>query len=133
VENLTGNVVSALIRRQPNGGTFHIEDIQDQVELALMRSGEHEVARAYVLYREKRNEERNKQKRQQSEDHAMFCLENGERRPLDLDHLAPSSPPPAKACRKPTPRPSCKPPCATSTTACPWTRCASPSSCPPVP
>jgi ribonucleoside-diphosphate reductase alpha chain len=51
-----------LIRRQPNGGTFHIEDIQDQVELALMRSGEHEVARAYVLYREKRNDERAKQK-----------------------------------------------------------------------
>ncbi|MBK9327540.1 MAG: ribonucleoside-diphosphate reductase subunit alpha [Hydrogenophilales bacterium] len=88
VENLTGNVVSALIRRQPNGGTFHIEDIQDQVELALMRSGEHEVARAYVLYREKRNEERNKQKRQQAQDHALFCLESGERRPLNLDHLA---------------------------------------------
>jgi ribonucleoside-diphosphate reductase alpha chain len=88
VENLTNNVVSALIRRQPNGGTFHIEDIQDQVELALMRSGEHEVARAYVLYREKRNEERNKQKRQQAQDHALFCLENGERRPLNLDHLA---------------------------------------------
>ena len=88
VENLTDNVVSALIRRQPNGGTFHIEDIQDQVELALMRSGEHEVARAYVLYREKRNEERAKQKQQQVEEHALFCLENGERRPLDLQHLA---------------------------------------------
>ena len=44
----------ALMRRQPQGGTFHIEDIQDQVELALMRSGEHDVARAYVLYREER-------------------------------------------------------------------------------
>jgi ribonucleoside-diphosphate reductase alpha chain len=88
VENLTNNVVSALIRRQPNGGTFHIEDIQDQVELALMRSGEHEVARAYVLYREKRNEERNKQKRQQSQENALFCLEHGERRLLNLDHLA---------------------------------------------
>ena len=46
VEQLTKNVVSALVRRQPAGGTFHIEDIQDQVELALMRSGEHDVARA---------------------------------------------------------------------------------------
>jgi ribonucleoside-diphosphate reductase alpha chain len=88
VENLTGNVVGALIRRQPNGGTFHIEDIQDQVELALMRSGEHEVARAYVLYREKRNAERAKQKHQDIQDHALFCLEMGERRPLDLRHLA---------------------------------------------
>src|SRR5437899_13102246 len=58
VAGLTDAVVSALVRRQPAGGTFHIEDVQDQVELALMRSGEHEVARAYVLYREKRSEAR---------------------------------------------------------------------------
>ena len=54
VSQLTEMVVAALQRRQPQGGTFHIEDIQDQVELALMRSGEHDVARAYVLYREER-------------------------------------------------------------------------------
>src|SRR3954462_14271044 len=58
VTKLTELVVNALMRRQPNGGTFHIEDIQDQVELSLMRSGEHEVARAYVLYREDRARER---------------------------------------------------------------------------
>ena len=58
VEQLTHAVVRALLRSRPNGGTFHIEDIQDQVELALMRSGEHNVARSYVLYREKRNQER---------------------------------------------------------------------------
>src|SRR5688572_14576143 len=52
---MTGAVVHALVRRQPSGGTFHIEDIQDQVELALMRAGEHNVARAYVLYREERS------------------------------------------------------------------------------
>ena len=51
---MTDGVVNALLRRQPGGGTFHIEDIQDQVELALMRAGEHDVARAYVLYREER-------------------------------------------------------------------------------
>ncbi|MDY7540585.1 ribonucleoside-diphosphate reductase subunit alpha [Undibacterium sp. RTI2.1] len=61
VEQLTASVVSALVRRQPTGGTFHIEDIQDQVELALMRSGEHDVARAYVLYRAKRQDERRQQ------------------------------------------------------------------------
>ena len=38
-------------RRMPSGGTIHIEDIQDQVELALMRSGEHKIARSYVIYR----------------------------------------------------------------------------------
>ncbi len=62
VATLTDTVVAALMRRQPSGGTFHIEDIQDQVELALMRSGEHEVARAYVLYREQRSQERAKQR-----------------------------------------------------------------------
>lgn len=55
---LTEQVVNALLRRKPEGGAIHIEEIQDQVELALMRSGEHDVARAYVLYREERNKER---------------------------------------------------------------------------
>lgn len=86
VERLTRNVIDALMRRQPEGGTFHIEDIQDQVELALMRAGEHQVARAYVLYRERRAEERAKQK-QQIQEHVLYCTENGQRRPLDLEQL----------------------------------------------
>ncbi|MCS6786193.1 MAG: ribonucleoside-diphosphate reductase subunit alpha [Thiobacillaceae bacterium] len=87
VEQLTQNVVAALMRRQPEGGTFHIEDIQDQVELALMRSGEHEVARAYVLYREKRAEERARLKQQQVQEQTLTCTVAGERRPLDLPAL----------------------------------------------
>ncbi|MDR2017239.1 MAG: ribonucleoside-diphosphate reductase subunit alpha [Burkholderiales bacterium] len=58
VAKLTETVVHALMRRKPEGGSIHIEEIQDQVELALMRGGEHEVARAYVLYRERRAQER---------------------------------------------------------------------------
>ena len=54
VEKLTDMVVETLTRRQPGGGTFHIEDIQDQVELAMMRNGDQKIARAYVLYREQR-------------------------------------------------------------------------------
>ena len=54
VAGLTGVVSATFQRRLPSGGTIHIEDIQDQVELALMRSGEHKVARDYVLYREER-------------------------------------------------------------------------------
>jgi len=54
VDALTAQAVQALCRRQPDGGTVHIEDIQDQVELALMRAGHHKVARAYVLYRTER-------------------------------------------------------------------------------
>ena len=60
VQHLTEKVVASLIRNKPSGGTFHIEEIQDQVELALMRGGAHEVARAYVLYREQRTQERAK-------------------------------------------------------------------------
>src|SRR5262245_36023098 len=58
VEQLTADVVTALSRRASEGRTFHIEDVQDQVELALMRSEHHKVARAYVLYREERTRQR---------------------------------------------------------------------------
>src|SRR5688500_19935409 len=76
VADLTDNVVNALLRRQPQGGTFHIEDIQDQVELALMRSGEHDVARAYVLYREERAKARAQEKSSKKDE--IHVVENGE-------------------------------------------------------
>jgi len=57
-QTLTDHISQAFQRRMPGGGTVHIEDIQDQVELFLMREGEHKVARAYVLYREERRKER---------------------------------------------------------------------------
>ena len=60
VESLTAKVVEALTRRADSARTIHIEDIQDQVELALMRSGEHKIARAYVLYRDERAQQRRK-------------------------------------------------------------------------
>src|SRR5512134_1270192 len=90
VTGLTDNVVAALLRRQPQGGTFHIEDIQDQVELALMRSGEHDVARAYVLYREERTRARAAEKTAREREAAQTVLhvvDNGARRALDLDGL----------------------------------------------
>nr|MCH9715755.1 ribonucleoside-diphosphate reductase subunit alpha [Gammaproteobacteria bacterium] len=58
LEQLTQQITNAFHRRLPSGGTIHIEDIQDQVELALMRSGDYKVARAYVLYREERRKAR---------------------------------------------------------------------------
>jgi ribonucleoside-diphosphate reductase alpha chain len=91
VEKMTEIAVGALMRRQPNGGTFHIEDIQDQVELTLMRSGEHEVARAYVLYREERARERAKARESQAAAAAsgqvIQVVEGGQARPLDLERL----------------------------------------------
>jgi ribonucleoside-diphosphate reductase alpha chain len=89
VEQLTANVVAALVRRQPAGGTFHIEDIQDQVELALMRSGEHDVARAYVLYRAKRMEERAQQQAAKPAGTILqlHVTEGGQRRVLDMNQI----------------------------------------------
>ena len=58
VKQLTDQVSSTFKRRMPSGGTIHIEEIQDQVELALMRAGEQKVARSYVIYREARSQER---------------------------------------------------------------------------
>ena len=90
VDRLTHAVVLGLLRGKSAGAMFHIEDIQDQVELALMRSGEHEVARAYVLYREKRSQERATKVREQHETHsetALHVIDAGVRRPLDLAHL----------------------------------------------
>jgi len=87
VEQLTANVVAALMRRQPAGGTFHIEDVQDQVELALMRSGEHDVARAYVLYRAKRMEERAQQAVKSIEAPQLRVTENGQSRPLEINQV----------------------------------------------
>lgn len=89
VEGLTQNVVRALLRSRPNGGTFHIEDVQDQVELALMRSGEHDVARAYVLYRERRAQER-AQAGETQQPPAFIGLnvtDGGITRPLDMAAL----------------------------------------------
>ncbi|WP_027794370.1 ribonucleoside-diphosphate reductase subunit alpha [Paraburkholderia acidipaludis] len=88
VEQLTQSVVRALVRSRPNGGTFHIEDIQDHVELALMRGGEHNVARAYVLYREKRNQERGvAQEAAAPAAPGLNVTDNGVTRPLDLNAL----------------------------------------------
>ena len=68
VDELAGDVVNALFRHLPEDATVHIENIQDQVELALMRNGQHKIARAYVLYREQQA-----QKRASSEEQDMPC------------------------------------------------------------
>ena len=89
VDELTQTVVRALMRSRPGGGTFHIEDVQDHVELGLMRSSNHEVARAYVLYRERRSQERahHVEAAQPAESTALHVIDNGQRVPLDLARL----------------------------------------------
>ncbi|MBK7791128.1 MAG: ribonucleoside-diphosphate reductase subunit alpha [Betaproteobacteria bacterium] len=90
VAKLTDAVVGALMKRKPEGGAIHIEEIQDQVELALMRGGEHEVARAYVLYRERRSQERAHEKAQKAppaETTTLTVLDQGVSHPLDMARL----------------------------------------------
>ncbi len=92
VTELTGQVSATFKRRFPSGGTIHIEDIQDQVELALMRSGEHKVARDYVLYREERARIRARARadqpgRAEPAVTIQVQMEDGSRRPLDLARI----------------------------------------------
>lgn len=58
VERMTARVIDRLFVRLPEDAIVHIEDIQDRVELALMRNGEHKVARAFVIYREEQKSKR---------------------------------------------------------------------------
>jgi ribonucleoside-diphosphate reductase alpha chain len=112
VDNLTKQITATFKRRMPSGGTIHIEDIQDQVELTLMRAGEQKIARDYVLYRE---------------EHARLrAAKRAQDQAADPDYPSISvwiSPACAPSWLKPAPvwpvwkkKPSSTKPCATSTT-----------------
>jgi ribonucleoside-diphosphate reductase alpha chain len=92
VTELAEQVSATFKRRFPSGGTIHIEDIQDQVELALMRSGEHKVARDYVLYREERARIRAQVRSEQAlpaepQPGIEVLFDDGSRRPLDVARI----------------------------------------------
>lgn len=95
VAKLTEQVIEALVRRTAEGANVHIEDIQDQVELAMMRAGEHKVARSYVLYREERarlraeKEAKNRKGKKKATETTVINVKyaNGEMRPLDENRL----------------------------------------------
>lgn len=88
VDELTQTVMRAMMRSRPGGGTFHIEDVQDQVELGLMRGGHHEIARAYVLYREKRTQERARLPQSQAPVATLIqVMDGGKKVALDIRNL----------------------------------------------
>ena len=93
IADLTAQVVEGLTRSRTVGSTFHIEDIQDQVELVLMRNGHHKVARSYVLYREQRSRERTAEELEKQpakkvgSNKILVKYENGERRPLNWNRI----------------------------------------------
>jgi ribonucleoside-diphosphate reductase alpha chain len=92
VAKLTEQVTTTFRRRMPSGGTIHIEDIQDQVELSLMRAGEHKIARDYVIYREEQARKRAakaalSQETQDAANNINVVQPDGSRIPLDLNRL----------------------------------------------
>lgn len=89
IAELTTQITQVFKRRLPGGGAIHIEDIQDQVELALMRSGQYKVARAYVLYREAHRKARQTDTPAKPVDSKalMIVMPNGEQKPLDMDRV----------------------------------------------
>ncbi|WP_075187431.1 ribonucleoside-diphosphate reductase subunit alpha [Teredinibacter haidensis] len=89
VDQITDQVIKALFRRLPEAGTVHIEDIQDQVELGLMRNGEQKVARAYVLYRDQHAQQRASKQTDDTSSSATISivLNDGSRQPLNQTRL----------------------------------------------
>ncbi len=87
VNELVLEISNIFKRRMPSGGSMHIEDIQDQVELALMRSGEHKVARSYVIYRNEHARQREQQHQKDPQSDLMVTMEDGTARSLDTHRL----------------------------------------------
>lgn len=91
VATLSKKISDTFFRRLHTGGTLHIEEIQDQVELELMRAGEYKVAKAYVLYREERRRIREKEQKEAENKKAVnilhVTLSDGTVKPLDLSAL----------------------------------------------
>ncbi len=91
VDRLVLQVTAIFERRMPSGGTIHIEDVQDQVELALMRGGEHKVARDYVLYREEHRKLREKNQEEANQIQRKIQIQvthpDGVTLPLDINRL----------------------------------------------
>ena len=88
VARLAEEISQTFKRRMPSGGSIHIEEIQDQVELLLMRSGEHKVARSYVIYRNERSRERDLQQQQEAKrPTVLVTMEDGSQQPLDTRRL----------------------------------------------
>ena len=89
VNELANAVTTTFSRRMPSGGTLHIEEIQDQVELELMRSEERTVARSYVLYREERTKVRKEIGEEEKQDGTgiKVILDDGTESNLDVQRL----------------------------------------------
>ncbi len=90
VTELTDAVAGTLARRTGGlGRPVDLEEIQDQVELALMRGGHLDVARAYILYREEHRKARAERTAPPAPAAGGITVlaADGTRRPLDWTRL----------------------------------------------
>jgi len=91
VSALSSKIADTFVRRLHGSGTLNIEDIQDQVELELMRTGEYKVAKAYVIYRIDRQRAREKEQKNTESSKSTYALHvtmtDGRVVPLDIDKL----------------------------------------------
>ncbi|HDZ09979.1 ribonucleoside-diphosphate reductase subunit alpha [Pseudohongiella sp.] len=89
VGKMASQISTIFKRRMPSGGSIHIEEIQDQVELALMRTGEHKVARSYVLYRAEHARVRDQQRARENTEESTIqvTFADGTQGPLDNARL----------------------------------------------
>ena len=91
VNQISTGIIEVFERRMPSGGTLHIEEIQDQVELQLMRTEELKVARSYILYRAERTQERKKEAPEidiANRPEINIKKSDGTMVPLDIDKVA---------------------------------------------
>ena len=91
VNQISTGIIEVFERRMPSGGTLHIEEIQDQVELQLMRTEELKVARSYILYRAERTQERKKEAPEidiANRPEINIKKNDGTLVPLDIDKVA---------------------------------------------
>ena len=91
VNQISKGIIEVFERRMPSGGTLHIEEIQDQVELQLMRTEELKVARSYILYRAERTQERKKEAPEidiANRPEINIKKSDGTLVPLDIDKVA---------------------------------------------
>src|SRR3990167_4528150 len=91
VTHLTNKITDTFSRRLHSSGTIHIEEIQDQVELEFMRTGEYKVAKAYVLYREERRRIREQAQQEAEAQKSIYTLHitlpDGSVKPLNMQAL----------------------------------------------
>ena len=91
VNQISKGIIEVFERRMPSGGTLHIEEIQDQVELQLMRTEELKVARSYILYRAERTQERKKETPEidiPNRPEINITKSDGTLVPLDIDRVS---------------------------------------------